>query len=606
MHLHARAIAFALAASVGFFAVGCKKKSSPLAPKEIKAPAFFLEAAATQDQRVALVVIPSVGGTIEKLGAIAGKLQLPTDAAALRSLVVGPLGLPEVAWTHIDETKPMGLAMMAGKENRPSPTALAAQARSNKDAEALVGALGQKVETRDGAFRVKRPDESEVWLYVDGDDVVASDTFEGLKVGGAHALGARTKVNEDVLATVYPEAIAKANGTTVRQYVTDLRTKALETLREQSATTPSPMPFEATEQMLAAFIDPYLDDLSDMAAADVALIINDKDGLVLRSRAHPKADSAFARRLAKVTPYKVAPALLEEASPVALFAATYSEEALHRYANAMAGLAQMDLPGMAAIASGTQAALAQMGTSYSGQASFGDALTYSFVGDLKEGADPLALMDGLELAFGPKGMGLLMKHGAPAAKGRAKGQAGVPAVVWKRQGLTARLEMPLVGATGDKKVQAQMQQLFGGNRLTYTFAIANGKFFGLMHPRPEAELARLTEGKEPAPAPAVQAALAATEGSEAFGYFDVLGFVRPFIRSGAKVDPAMGQANAMMGMLPGLATMSLPVLFSYKGGEAMTAQLALPMATLTNVAELARPLMGMMMGAAARGGAATP
>lgn len=605
MHSSTRRGALALVFTcLALSAPGCKERKAAVEAKAPSAkaalPAFFQNPEQTKPRLLALVKIPSLNKSLATVGAVANKLELPLEAATLRQAALAPLALPEDVWARVDGSRQVVFAMLAGEKGAAATTAIAGWARSAKDAEALVAILGNKVGEDAGTLHIQRPDGRSMWLFLKGAQMVASETLEGLKTAGAHAWAVHGVAKEDVLAALFPEAMARAEGTTLREAVDKARAQFMDLVALQAAqpgATPSPFPPEVMEKMLAAFADPFLDQLVETAAVTLALVVDEADGLLLRGRVHPVEGSAFAKTLAQGKPASLAPAFAQGALPAGLFAATYSAETLDRYAQAMAALAKVDAPGMKELAEASEQLMKALGGGYSGSFSFENGLGYSFVATLAEGANPETVMNALDRALGPSGLGALMKAANKADKGaRRRGKPG-PTLAWKRQGLTGKLEVPLLLAEMPAAERQRIRQVFGSDKVTYTFAIVNDRLLGIVHPRPEEEIARLTQDTQAKPSPAMAQVLEETRGAEGFVYIDLMGLVRPVLQASAQGNPEMAQANAMMAMLPGLQALSVPMIMSYAGGEALTANLALPLRTFENLATALRPLFGMFKAA---------
>jgi hypothetical protein len=112
-------------------------------------------------------------------------------------------------------------------------------------------------------------------------------------------------------------------------------------------------------------------------------------------------------------------------------------------------------------------------------------------------------------------------------------------------------------------------------------------------PGARARLDRLSGTGTPAgtPDPALATALAAAKGADGFGYLDIWAMLRPTLgalAADAGQAPMLGMLNAM----PGLATLKLPIVMSYRGGDALDAELRVPLSTLENAAAVVRPFLG--------------
>ncbi|MDX2021739.1 MAG: hypothetical protein SF187_15980 [Deltaproteobacteria bacterium] len=577
---------------------GCKKSVNT--PPVVTAPAFFRPAQQTQNNLVATVTVSDVEGTLGKVGTLSGKLGLPFGTEQLRQMLIAQAGLPPSLLAHLDLAKPIGSAFI-GREKDKSPFfAVAAQAKSAQEAAAFLKEMGTKLGEDKGAVHIKAKDGSESWIFALGAVLIASDSVDGLQAAGTQAMAARTSKADDVISTLYPQAMALSQGTDLRTALTNGRTSLLAQMREQATRTPSPMPPEVTEKMLTAFFDPYIEDLVNTQSVDIALDVDASVGLKFLGRIHPIAGSAFAKSLGDVRPYEVDPAITGGPLQAGFFAVRYSDTALKRYADAMGALSDVNLPGMKNLAVGAQKLMTALTGGYCGTFNFDGGMNYSFIAPLAAGTDPGAVMDAADMALGPTGLGLLMKE---AAKSQPKdSKAKMPSFVWKRQGSKARLEVPLTMGMNSKE-EKQVQMLFGANKLSYLLAVTSNKLFGLAGNKSDAELARLSSTTTSTTDPDVQQVLNETKGKEGFVYLDLFQILRPMLANMAKSEPSLAQANAMLAFIPGADKLRVPMLFSYGGGQAFTGEWFIPLRAFQNVATIVRPLMGMGMGG---GGAVAP
>jgi hypothetical protein len=584
-------------------AAGCKKTVMNTTPTVVSAPSIFKPAPETQNKVVASISISGLEGTLAKVGTLSSKLGLPFGTEQLRQMLIAQSGLPPALLAHLDLAQPVGSAMI-GREKDKSPfTAVAAAAKSAKDAVSFIAEMGTKVGEDKGAIHVKMADGSEQWVYAAGLVLVGSDSLEGLQAAGAQAMAARQTKGEDFVATVFPSAIAMSQGTELRKALTDGRAALMAAVREQSAKTPSPMPVDVTEKLLAALLDPYIDQLADTQSVDLAMAVDPAVGLKFLGRIHPIAGSKFSKSISKVIPYEVDPALAAAPLKAGFFAIRYSPEMLTTYGEALSALGEMSLPGLKALAHGSQTLIKALSGHTSGTFTFDGGMNYNFVAPLLPETDPNAVMAAADELFGPQGMGALIKE---SAKQLPKGsKLKIPQVSWKRQGLKGRVEFPMSFGLGTKE-EKQMRMLFGGDKLSYLIAVAGGKLYGIMGPQADADLVSLSTTTAKGVDPDVQQVLNETKGREGFAYMDIFGFVRPIMASMAKTEPSLAQANAMLSFIPGVEKLRVPMIMSYVGGNELTGEWFIPLRAFENVATIVRPLMGMAGGGGDTGGALAP
>jgi hypothetical protein len=164
-----------------------------------------------------------------------------------------------------------------------------------------------------------------------------------------------------------------------------------------------------------------------------------------------------------------------------------------------------------------------------------------------------------------------------------------PKVQTRRDGGTLRTELafPLRDRPGDPGTA--LKAFFGSPTLTMLATVAGGRMLVATEPAASTRLAALASGKTRAPAPDLQAALAETAGSDGFLYLDLWSLVKPSL---AVAAPQQAQMLNIVTNMPGFSTLKLPLVMSYKGGPALDAELRVPMSTLTNAANVARPFLG--------------
>jgi hypothetical protein len=165
-----------------------------------------------------------------------------------------------------------------------------------------------------------------------------------------------------------------------------------------------------------------------------------------------------------------------------------------------------------------------------------------------------------------------------------------PAVQSRREGDTLRTELafPVRDRPGD--VGTALKAVLGSATISTLASVSRDRLLAAVGPEARRELTQLSAPPAGAVPPEVAAALADTRGSDGFFYLDLWAAVRPVMT--AVRDP---QAGAMMGMLsgmPGFATLKLPVVTSYRGGDALTGELRVPLDTLKSAAAVLRPLVG--------------
>ena len=157
---------------------------------------------------------------------------------------------------------------------------------------------------------------------------MSSERQDLLQAGCGLAFAARKSYPEDLRATLVPDGLAKANGTTVDKVLADARKslaeqRAAALARAQPPATggkPDPQLQAAADKMADAMTGYFLDAAGDVAELRLLLSLDESKGLGSTIEAVPRPDSELGRRLATQQAYTVDPALLAEPPPGAVFA----------------------------------------------------------------------------------------------------------------------------------------------------------------------------------------------------------------------------------------------------------------------------------------------
>ena len=138
--------------------------------------------------------------------------------------------------------------------------------------------------------------------------------------------------------------------------------------------------------------------------------------------------------------------------------------------------------------------------------------------------------------------------------------------------------------------------------MSYTMLFGGGRMLMTSSARGETALAPLlTSGGAAGVNADMQQVLNETKGREGFIYVDVFRLLRPALATAAKTEPSLAQANMVLGFIPGVDKLRVPVIASYVGGKQLTLDLAVPYRTLQNVSALLGPLLGLGLGGALTG-----
>jgi hypothetical protein len=576
----------------------CKKNlTTPPVPRVLAPEAQH------RDLLVATVTLRSVENTLVAAGEVATEAQLPFDAGQLRVLIIARSGVPEALLGKLDLHQPLGMAFIGrGKGNSPF-SAAAATAKSANDAKQLITTLGQKVSEKQGATQVKTSEGTDMWILAEENVLVASDSFEGLVAAGAHALAARQVKGDDLEVLLYPEAMARADGTDLETALANFKAGMIEETRKNARTKkPALMEEDAAVAYMSAMLDFYFDFARQSEAIGVSLAVGKDRGLVLRGALRPRNGSELARRIKTPTPYKLAPSMTEGPPPVMLSASHIAPWMVEPYEKMLAALEGSKVPGIRPMVQGGLGLMRAMRGHVSGRVNLdAKGFEYSWVADVSAETKPDDLMASIEKTLGPDGMGTMFKTLEKSP------QPGNPGLAYKfsRKGDTARTEMKFKFSKKDVKEAEALRAFLGSDGLTFVTRVSDGKLLFTTEPGADARLTALGATAPTTVHPEMQQVLDETRGEEGFFYVDLLGFIRQAATTIGKSDPSAAQASAMLSFLPGIDKLRVPLLFTFRGGDQLTAQMKIPMRTFKGVGTVAGPLLGAGMGQG-MGGALAP
>lgn len=230
---------------------------------------------------------------------------LPMTASGIRDWLFSEAGLsPEVA-ANLDSAAPIGAVVMSLEGKRTS-LVLAVGARGPAQAQRLVDALGKRVMTRGALTLVSTGGKSQSWVYREGSVVVLGDEIDGMQRGALLAIEARHPSPDDVTATVFPDAIAKANGTDVKTALAALMDQMREAQKAEAAKAGTSPPDASAYDMIGQI----LGLVGDADPIEIGLSMDPARGLVLRSRLMARPGSALAAAAREVRPFEIDPAVL--------------------------------------------------------------------------------------------------------------------------------------------------------------------------------------------------------------------------------------------------------------------------------------------------------
>jgi hypothetical protein len=534
---------------------------------------------------VAIAPLDQITGDVDGLSRTLG---LPFAGKDLLTTLAAQNRLGPEAVSQIDTTRPLGMAFVAptNKDHEPFQ-ALALSAHSAAAAEKLAESLGAVLEKQKGARKIQRPDGTAVWVATQGASLFTSGSLEGLQAAAALALEAQRPPASDVVVAVFPDALARWQGTDVRTALARFRTQIINEQLAAAQARGLPIPGRAERLMYEAGLDLVLEPMAETGSGTISVDLDAQKGIRFGVRMNPRPGSAFAKRLGTPTPYAVDPALFAAGggdpgnSIVGVWAVGASPFWLDLYQRMFQAQAQAGVRGAAAVGQGFQALRPFLTGAGSGAIrARGGVMANDIVLPLRSGA-PTAVLDAIA--------GVTTSRGFTDWLSEIYGQAR-PQVQARRERDTLRTELafPLRNRPGDPGTA--LKAFFGSPTVTMLTTVSGGRLVTATEPAASARLLALAAPHGPPPPPDVAGAMAETRGQDGFFFLDVWSFIKPAI--GLAAPPREAQMIGMVLAMPGFSQLKLPVVASYRGGDALTAELRVPLATLANAANVARPFLG--------------
>jgi hypothetical protein len=515
--------------------------AAPLMPAA--PPLKLLAVADARPLELAAVSVTSLDRLLTNGAMLVGKaVPLPIDPAGLRDMLLGQAGLsPEIS-ANLDLGAPSGAAVVSTGKVGGTGAVMAVAAHGTAQAARVVALLGKVVDRRGDVLLIDNGTGGRGWIFQDGAVIVFSDDVEALARGARLAEEARHAVSEDVTAVLYPDAIARANGTDVK---TALAQVMAQIQAAQSAQAPlGTQQLEGFQEMLAL--------VGDADAAELGLAVDATKGLSLRARLRARPASKLEAVARDVHPYELDGSLLALAkSPPAVVGAS-SMGPLMR-----AQMARQRERLVASKAKGAPAALAfqdAMLAALGGQTAF--TVSLSKDAPLFSGALAYPLKDAATAGALATAMGHLDKDAALALLEAQVGQ--LPLFDWTvKKETVGKLKALRYGLTFKKDLglDPELGKRFFGKAIDVYVAVSGTRFLTTAGRDAKANLVKLAAGA-PAAAPAgpLGETLAATKGRDSFFHFDlgpVLSVV-PAIMKGkdGKLDPKLAALKADVGPIP--------------------------------------------------------
>jgi hypothetical protein len=511
-------------------------------------------------------------------------LGLPFTGKDLLITLAAAHKLDAAASANIDTARPMGLAFVAPPTKEGEPLeAMVLSAHGPEGAARLLAALGIAAEKQRGAQKITRADGTALWTATRGATVFASSSLAGLVAAGALAQEAQQTLANDVVVTMFPDAFARWRGTDVHTALAALRKEMIDGQLEAARRRGAPVPGPAERLMYETTLDLFLDPLGETASGAFTLDLDAQKGIRFGLRVEPRPGSAFARRTAAPTPYAVDRALYGAGGgdPIAgLWALGPSPFWLEVYDRVFQAQARAGLRGAAEVGQRYRTLRPYLTGAGSGALRLhGGVLASDAVVALK--APSPAVLDAVAALAGSRGfldlLGEIYGTASPKVSSRRE-----------RDTLHTELAFPVRDRPGDPGTA--LKAFFGSPTLSALATVSGGRLLVATEPAAAGRLSALATPRAEAPPADLASALAETQGQDGLLYLDVWSLVKPAIA--VAVSPAQAQMIGMMTSMPGFAGLRLPVVMSYRGGPSLNAEMSIPLRTLSNAANVARPFLG--------------
>jgi hypothetical protein len=579
------------------FAAGCASEAPPppktpaaaaapaaAAPLAPAAPAVkLLPAAQARAIELAAVSVTSLDRLLANGARLVAKaVPLPIDPAGLRDLLLGQAGLsPEIS-ANLDLAAPSGAAVVSTGPNGATGAVMAVAARGSAEAARILSLLGKVVETRGDVVLIENGMGGRGWLYRDGPIIVFSDDIEALARGARLAQEARHAVAEDVTAVLYPDAIARANGTDVK---TALAALMAQIQAAQAAQTPamSGHQLESFEEMLSL--------LGDAEAVELGLGVDPAKGLSLRARLRARAASKLEAVARDTHPYELDGTLLSlgKSPPAIVGASSIGAFMRAQLARQRAHLAASKAKGVAAALAFHDAMIAALG----GQTAF--TVGFTKEAPLFSGQLAYPLKDATTAAALGDALTKLDKDAAVALLEAQVGQ--VPIFDWTvKKETVGKLKTLHYGLAlkKDLGVDADLKKLFGKVLDVYV-TVSGTRFLTTFGRDAKANLGKLAAAKPAEPTGALVETLAATKGRDSFFHFD-LGPVITLVSRVMKDKKGKGD-KADTKVFAGLAKGEVPPIPIYGSaggdgaGKVWSVDVTFPPTTFANAGGVIKEIM---------------
>ena len=558
------------------------------------APFRLLTAAEARPLELGSVSITSVDRLLTNGATLVGRaVPLPIDPTSVRDLLLGQAGLPPEVSANLDLGAPSGAAVVSTGPAGGTGAVMAVAARGPAEAARAVAALGKQIGKRGDVVLVDNGSGGRGWIWRDGSVIVFSDDAGALARGARLAEEARHAVAEDVTAVIFPDAIARANGTDVKTALAALAAAAEAAQPAQNGKGGvSPQWMETATE--------YLQIVGDAEAIELGLSVDSGKGLTLRARLRARPGSRLEAIARDVRPFALDRAVLasQPPAPAAIVGATsigsFMRELMARQrervaaAKVKSALDYYDAY-LAGIADQTSVALW-----FTGEAPlFSMQVAYP----MKDAAAATRMQDAIAH---------LDKAAFAAIVGAQMGWSVPPLDISIKKESAGKLKAVHI-AFSLRKLMASAPEPFRallGGALDAYVASSGARLLGALGRGAKGNLGRLATAAPVTPTGPLADALAASHDRDSFYYFDVASILPVLAKVGRGQHPGEAQARRLAA-LAHVGNAPVPLYGTAGGdgaGKAWSADLTIPLAAFVNGGEIVKGVMAAGLG----GGAAAP
>jgi hypothetical protein len=523
-------------------------------------------------------VIPNMDRAFDRAEAVAKVLSLPLEKATQRKAFLDSLKAPPALLGAMRTDGPVAVVVFPPKVKGKDPGVVVAATATSPDAlkSALAGlpaeaAAPDAVKDEVRSFKL---DAITVWVIQRGNLLVGGTSREALIQGAALAMESAVASEDDLSVRMFPEAIAKGEGTDVKTAIAGYLATMSASLKGMPGQ--NPLMISAMEKVMKSLGD----RLAEVDNAGISLRIDAQKGASLRFEVSPRKDSKLAGMLGKPVPYKLDTRVVPEGDALALMAFSPMDMITSLWAD-FRPLVAKDKPG--------EEVAKQIDILIKGWTSGGSAavsivdkqMQITGIYGMQKGVDGdayLAATEGLMTSAWYKS---LLSAGEMKTK------------------ITVKRDKDLLLINTDqespKNLPPAMAEAMKGMGLmsqTIAMLVTQGNFFFASGKQAATTAKQLPSAPARKPAGLVATAVEESAGADGFFFMDIGQFMK------------LGAAAMGAGENPMFSQMRLPLWLSYRSGKSAVLDLRIPMDFVRGVGAFIPMLMGMGGGMGGMGGQA--